>query len=192
MKTPVKISLAFAVVQLFASPLFAETYHFDGAKSNIGFRVRQFLGSTNGKFERFSGTIELDREHPERSTVEVKIQVATIDTGIDKRDDHLRSEEFFNVSRYPQITFKSKSVKRTGTNTADVAGDLAMHGATKPITLHVKLVSSPTAERTRWEVKTDPIKRKDYNLAFSAGSEAISGISQDVNVNIQIDASRAQ
>src|SRR5215472_14749293 len=91
-----------------------ETYKFDPSGSTIGFSVHQFLGTTRGKFSSFSGRIEVDREHPENSSVTAEIDVRSIDTQIKKRDDHLRSAEFFNVEKFPRITFKSRSVKRIG------------------------------------------------------------------------------
>jgi polyisoprenoid-binding protein YceI len=170
-----------------------ETYKFDASGSAIGFTVHQFLGTTHGKFTSFSGKIDVDREHPENSSVTAQIDVRSIDTHVKKRDDHLRSPEFFNVEKLPQITFRSRSVKRTGPQSGDILGDLTMHGVTRPITLHVKLVT-PVNEtnRTRWAVTTEPISRRDFNLMFASGAEAVSGISQTVAINIEIEAKRAQ
>jgi polyisoprenoid-binding protein YceI len=170
-----------------------DTYKFDPSGSTIGFSVHQFLGTTHGKFTRFSGKIDVDREHPENSSVTAQIDMRSIDTRIKKRDDHLRSAEFFNVEKFPYIMFRSRSVKRTGTQSGDILGDLTMHGVTRPITLHLKLLT-PINEtnRTRWEVTTDPITRRDFNLMFASATEAVSGISQTVGVNIEIEAKRAE
>ena len=169
-----------------------ETYKFEPSGSTIGFNVHQFLGTTHGKFMSFSGRIEVDRQHPENSSVTAEIDVRSIDTQIKKRDDHLRSAEFFNVEKFPRITFKSRSVKRTGPQSGDVLGDLTMHGVTKPITLHVKLLTPLTdTAHTRWSVTTDPITRRDFNLMFTPAAESVSGISQTVAINIEIEAKRA-
>jgi polyisoprenoid-binding protein YceI len=170
-----------------------DTYKFEPSGSTIGFSVHQFLGTTHGKFTRFSGKIDVDREHPENSSVTAQIDMRSIDTRIKKRDDHLRSAEFFNVEKFPYIMFRSRSVKRTGTQSGDILGDLTMHGVTRPITLHVKLLT-PINEtnRTRWDVTTDPITRRDFNLMFAPATEAVSGISQTVGVNIEIEAKRAE
>ena len=188
-------ALIAAVVIAGFSPAASanETYKFDPSGSTISFSVRQFLGTTHGKFTRFSGKIEIDRERPENSSVTAQIDVRSIDTRIKKRDDHLRSAEFFDVEKFPQMTFKSRSVKRTGPQSGDILGDLTMHGVTKPITLHVKLVT-PVSDmsRTRWAVTTDPITRRDFNLMFAAATESISGISQSVAINIEIEAKRAE
>ena len=183
----------FAIFAVSSAAWANETYKFDSSGSAIGFTVHQFLGSTHGKFTSFSGKIDVDREHPENSSVTAQIDVRSIDTRIKKRDDHLRSPEFFNVEKFPQITFRSRSVKRTGSQSGDILGDLTMHGVTRPITLHVKL-GTPINEtnRMRWVVTTEPISRRDFNLMFASGAEAVSGISQTVAINIEIEAKRAQ
>jgi polyisoprenoid-binding protein YceI len=184
---------AFAIAALSPAASANESYKFDPSGSTIGFAVHQFLGTAQGKFTRFSGKIDVDREHPENSSVTARIDVRSIDTRIKKRDDHLRSSEFFNVEKFPQITFKSRSVKRTGAQSGDIIGDFTIHGVTKPITLHVKLVT-PISEtnRTRWAVTTDPINRRDFNLMFAPATETVSGISQTVSINIEIEAKRAE
>ena len=190
------IRFALAVLVVIASPVRGDNYKFDPARSKIAFQLRHLLGSARGEFHKFSGTINVDREHPERSTVTATIQVASIDTKIAKRDQHLRSADFFDAAKFPDITFRSRAVKQTGADSGDINGDLTMHGITRPITLHVKLASPITGDslpaRTRWQVTTDPIHRKDFNLMFSGTTEAVSGISQDVIPAIEIEAVRAE
>lgn len=187
------VAAAAAITVLNSVALASETYKFDQSHSTIGFSVHQFLGTTQGKFAKFDGKIEIDREHPENSSVTARIVVRSIDTGIVKRDNHLRSPEFFAVEKYPDIMFKSRSVKQTGPQAGDILGDLTMHGVTKPITLHVKLLTSPNeSKQTRWSVTTDPLKRREFNLMFAQAAESMSGISQTVAINIEIEAIRAQ
>src|SRR5205809_3494765 len=170
-----------------------ETYKFDSSGSTIGFTVHQFLGTTHGKFTRFSGKIGVDREHPENSSVTAQIDVHSIDTHIKKRDDHLRSPEFFNVEKFPQMTFRSRSVKRTGPQSGDILGNLTMHGVTRPITLRVKLLTPVIdTSNARLAVTTEAIGRRDFNLMFAQAAKAVSGISQTVAINIEIEAKRAQ
>lgn len=189
-----RILFGVAVIAGLSSVALAnETYKFDPSGSTIGFAVHQFLGTTHGKFTKFSGRIEIDREHPENSSVTAQVDVRSIDTQIKKRDDHLRSAEFFDVEKFPQMTFKSHSVKRTGPQSGDILGGLTMHGVTKPITLHVKLLTPiRDTSRTRWSVTTEPITRRDFNLMFAPATETISGISQTVAINIEIEAKREQ
>ena len=192
MKTDIIGIVGILIVGLSSVARANDIYNFDSAQSKIGFSVHQFLGGTSGKFKKFDGKIDIDREHPENSSVTARINVQSIDTGIVKRDNHLRSAEFFAVEKYPEITFKSHSVKQTGPGAGDVVGDLTMHGVTKPITLHVKLLSSPNdSKQTRWAVTADPLKRRDFNLMFAQTAEAMSGISQTVAINIEIQATSA-
>src|SRR6266699_157804 len=181
------------IAGLAAAASAAESYKFDPSGSTIGFSVHQFLGTTLGKFTSFSGRIEVDREHPGNSSVTAQIDVRSIDTRIKKRDDHLRSAEFFNVEKLPRMTFKSRNVRRTGPESGDIVGDLTMHGVMKPITLHVKLLT-PINEtgRTRWSVTTDPITRRDFNLIFAPAAESVSGVSQTLAINIEIQAKRSE
>src|SRR5258705_13836917 len=163
---------AFVAASLSSAALAKETYKFDASGSTIGFSVHQFLGTTQGKFTKFNGKIDVDRGRPENSSVTTQIDVRSIDTRIKKRDDHLRSAEFFNVEKFPQIAFKSRSVKQTGPQSGDITGDLTIHGVTKPVTLHVKLLTSPNeTSRTRWAVTVDPITRRDFNLMFAPATE---------------------
>ena len=186
--------LALLLLAPFSAP--AETYKIDSAHSRIAFSLHQFVSSVRGEFHRLSGTIEVDRDHPEQSSVTARISVGSIDTKIQKRDHHLLSAEFFDAAKFPEITFKSRSVKRTGENSGDIIGDFTMHGVTKPMTLHVKLSTPPSGEslpeRTRWIVTTDPINRKDFGLMFSSATESISGISSNVTPTIEIEAVRAK
>ena len=186
--------LALLLLAPFSAP--AETYKIDSAHSQIAFSLHQFVSSVRGEFHRLSGTIEVDRDHPEQSSVTARISVGSIDTKIQKRDHHLLSAEFFDAAKFPEIAFKSRSVKRTGESSGDIIGDFTMHGVTKPMTLHVKLSTPPSGEsipeRTRWIVTTDPINRKDFGLMFSSATESISGISSSVTPTIEIEAVRAK
>jgi polyisoprenoid-binding protein YceI len=185
--------IAAVLITGFSPALLAETYKFEPSGSTIGFSVHQFLGTTQGKFTKFNGKIDVNREHSENSSVTAQIDVRSIDTRIKKRDDHLRSAEFFNVDKFPQITFKSRSVKQTGPQSGDIVGDLTMHGVTKPVTLHVKLLTPLNETReTHWAVTVDPVTRRDFNLMFAPATETVSGISQTVAINIEIEAKRAE
>src|SRR5438876_11557202 len=99
------IMFALAVLVVVASPVRGETYKFDPAHSKIAFQLRHLLGTARVEFHKFTGTINVDREHPERSTVTAIIQVASIDTKIAKRHQHLRSPDLFEAAKFPEITF---------------------------------------------------------------------------------------
>ena len=183
MRRSLFLLIAVAVV---AQPHARETFKIDRAHSTIAFKVRHLLGTARGNFSKFSGAIVVDREHPEKSSVTVRIDAASIDTGITKRDEHLR-EELFDVARYPEITFKSRRVTHTGTDSAEIVGDLTMHGVTREITLNVQLLSN---DGSRWRVTTAPLHRSQFGLVFSQSAELISGIADEVAVEIEIAAER--
>ena len=185
-------AIVFVLAAMASTAAANETYKIDPAHSSIGFHLGHMMGKVVGKFTKFEGKIDIDREHPQQSSVTVRIQAGSIDTGIHKRDEHLCSVEFFDVAKYPEITFKSRSVKQTGAQSGDILGDLTMHGVTKPITLHVKLVTplKDSTEHSRWEVTADAIKRRDFGLMFNPSLEAVSMIGQEVTPTINIEAIR--
>ena len=191
---PLRLIL-FAAISIGVTAQANETFKIDPSHSTIAFKVRHMLGNAKGKFSKFSGTIEVDRDHPEQSSATVTIDAASIDSGIAKRDEHLRGE-LFNVGKYPEITFKSRHVKQTGANTGEIAGDLTMHGVTRAMTLNVQLLSNPETltknPTSRWRVTTAPIKRSQFGLVFSKSAETVSMISDEVAVDIEIEAQRAK
>lgn len=188
------LAVGLCLVVVGSSAEANEIFKFDQARSTIAFKVRHMLGSAKGKFTKFSGTIEIDREHPEKSSVVATIQAASIDTANAKRDEHLRTADFFNVQRYPEITFKSRRVKRTGPASGEISGDFTMHGVTRSITLNVQLLGDPESAAknptTRWRVTTAPLKRSDFGIGKGATGAGMIG--DDVTVSIEIEASRAQ
>ena len=172
-----------------------DTYKIDPVHSSISFKVRHFFSNVDGKFNKFEGTISVDPEHPEKSSVNATIQTDSIDTGNEKRDGHLKSPDFFDVAKFPTITFKSKSVKQTGPESGDIVGDLTMHGVTKEITLHAKFLGKGKGMGgnaiSGWEVTADPIKRADYGLTWSKTVEGTAVVGDDVQVTIEVEADKA-
>jgi polyisoprenoid-binding protein YceI len=184
-----------AVSSSISATARADTFKINSAHSTIAFKVRHMLGTAKGHFSKFKGTIEVDRENPERSTVTVTIDAASIDTAIARRDNHLRVE-LFDVARYPEITFKSRRVKQTAAKTGEIAGDLTMHGVTRAVTLQVQLLSDPDEfmknPTSRWRATTAALKRSQFGLVFSRSTENVSMIGDDVVIDIEIEAERAK
>ena len=178
---------------LSASATAGDIYKIDPVRSRIGFQVGNVFGAVKGRFTKFSGTIEVDREHPESSSVQVTIQTSSIDTGNAKRDQHLRTADFFDTVKFPEMTFKSQRVKKTANNAGDVNGELSMHGITRPMSLHVQLLGNPDSigksATTRWRVATEPIKRAEFRIGQGGGAGMIG---KEVKVEIEIEASKAQ
>jgi polyisoprenoid-binding protein YceI len=172
-----------------------DTYKIDPVHSSISFRVRHFFSFVNGSFRKFEGTIKVNQDHPEKSSVTATIDAASITTQNDKRDEDLRSADFFDVAKYPTITFKSKSVKQTGADSGDIVGDLTMHGVTKEITLHAKFLGKGTGLQGKpisgWQVTPEPIKRSDYGLTWSKAVEGTAVVGEEVTVSIDIEADKA-
>jgi len=171
-----------------------EAYKFDGAHTNVGFRIRHFVSKVSGSFRKFEGTIEIDRAKPATSTVELKIETGSIDTGNAKRDDHLRSPDFFDAVKFPEMTFKSTKITDKGNGAYEVAGDLTMKGVTKPVVLNVTSLGFAKdgrgGEKTGFEV-TGKVNRKDFGVAWNApmdGGGVMLG--EDVELDISVEANK--
>ena len=128
----------------------------------------------SGRFTDYTGTIQVDRAKPENSTVEFTIQATSIDTDEPRRDQHLRSADFFDVANHPTITFKSTSVKANGKDSFLVTGDLTMRGVTKPVTLPVTLLGEgkdPMGNEKMGLETAVTLNRKDFGLVWNRALE---------------------
>jgi polyisoprenoid-binding protein YceI len=186
--------LALLSALLIAHSAFAaDTFVFDKAHSTIGFQVRHLFSKVPGKFDDFSGQIQLDEANPEQSSVEVTIKTASVDTGVKMRDDDLRSPNFFDATKFPEITFKSTSVKRTGENTADVTGNLSMHGVTKEVVLKVELLGKGAGMQggitSGWDAGT-ALKRSDFGLSWNKVIEGTQVVGDDVQIELHVEADK--
>lgn len=150
------------------------TYQIDKAHSEAAFQVRHLLSKVRGRFSDFAGTIRFDAANPKNSSVEVTIHAASIDTAEADRDKHLRSADFFDVEKYPVLTFKSASVVQRGVEAFDVAGDLTIHGVTKLVTLpatYLGKAKDPWGnEKIGFESEL-MLNRKDFGLLWNAALE---------------------
>lgn len=171
----------------FAVSASAETrvFKIDSANTNLQFEVRHYLGKVVGRFHDVHGTLRIDSDHPEDATLEASCATRTIDTANQTRDNHLRGE-LFAVEKFPQAIFRSRKIVRTGSKSADVTGDLTLHGVTHALVLHVTLAEQ-TNKGSRWHVQSDAISRRAFGLVFSSGTEAVSGIGDQVTLKIDCD-----
>ncbi len=178
------ISLALSLVAPGRAAV--ETYKIDPVHSTVGFTIRHFFTSVPGVFTKFSGTIVVDRNNLENSSTEATIEVPSIDTRVQKRDDDLRSANFFDVPRFPAMAFKSKAWKKTGENTFDITGDLTIHGVTKEVVLKAKLLGfgpgMKDAMLSGWEA-TATINRNDFGI-----TRYPKLLGDDVAVTINVEA----
>jgi polyisoprenoid-binding protein YceI len=185
---------ACSALLIVQSAFAADTYVFDKAHSTLGFQIRHLFSNVTGKFDDFTGTIQFDETNPEQSSVEVNIKTASIDTGVKMRDDDLRSPNFFDATKYPATTFKSKSVKSTGKDTFDVTGDLTMHGVTKEVVLKVELIGKGTGMKegsivSGWDATT-ALKRSEFGLAWSKVIEGTQVVGDDVKIELHVEADK--
>jgi polyisoprenoid-binding protein YceI len=187
------LTLAFAAIA-FAAPAFAaDTYVVDKAHTEATFRIRHMMSSVSGRFRDVDGTFMLDPAKPTESKVDFNIGTASIDTANENRDKHLRSPDFFDVEKNPQITFQSTKIVATGKDSYDVTGNFTMHGVTKTITLPVKVLGfakdARGGERVGFEVTTT-LNRTEYGLTWNRAIEAGSLLGDDVAVTINIEANK--
>ncbi|MEW6366539.1 MAG: YceI family protein [Acidobacteriota bacterium] len=173
-----------------------ETYSIDQVHSQVGFSIRHFFSKVPGKFTRFAGTLSGDRSDLQTAKVSVEIEAASIDTGNNDRDKHLRSADFFDVEKYPKITFDSKSVRVESPTHVVVTGDLSMHGVTKSVDLQVDVLGfGPDGMggfRAGFEAKTK-LNRKDFGVVWNKILEAGGTLLGDqVEITINVEAIRLQ
>lgn len=183
-----------AVAAVLSLPAFASAaaWEIDPAHTTVGFSVKHMMVSNvKGQFKTTSGTVEFDPAAPEKAVIDVKIDVASVDTEIGKRDDHLKSPEFFDAAKFPQMTFKSKSVKKVSDGKYKVTGDLTIKGTKKEVTLDVegldKGFKNPfSGKESRGASATGKINRKDFGLTWNMAVEG-GGIMVGEEIAIQID-----
>jgi len=192
MKIPMKHSQYLLLLALLAlgAPLPAsaavETYDIDPVHTWVGFNVRHFFTKVPGSFTKVKGSIVVDRDNLENSTVETIIEVASIDTRVKMRDDDLR-DRFFAVTQFPVITFKSKAWKKTGDQTYDVTGDLKIRSVTKEVVLKVKSLGFGPGVKgapiSGWEASTI-LDRRDFDVSADQDSVATQ---VEIVINVEAD-----
>jgi len=172
------------------------TWSFDLSHSSVNFHVRHLMVSkVHGRFSLWSGTLVLDEADLTKSRVEVSIDATSVDTKDEKRDAHLRSADFFEVEKYPALTFKSTAVEKKSDEELVVTGDLTIHGVTKSVKLAVELngfVKDPWGgTRTGFSAKTS-VNRKDFGLHWNAALEAGGVLVGDkIEISLEIEAIKA-
>ena len=169
----------------------AETYTIDKDHSNVSFTIRHLVSKVTGNFDDFSGTINFDDKSPTKGGADVDIKTASIDTRVDKRNEHLKSPDFFDVAKYPDMTFKTTKVTGSAKK-LKVTGDLTLHGVTKPVTLDAEFggtTKDPWGNtRVGFSGKTK-INRKDFGLTWNKAIET-GGlmVGDDVDITLDIEA----
>jgi polyisoprenoid-binding protein YceI len=191
--TKILVTLLFAASAIVRSTA-ADTFNIDTNHSTIGFSVRHLvINNVHGKFNEFTGTVVVDNN----AIKEAKgtIQVKSIDTGIAKRDAHLRTPDFFDAQQYPTITFVSKRADKQGDETV-LVGDFTMRGVTKEIALPVKLngpITDPWGGTRVGVYAKTKVNRKDYGISYNQSSKTgTMVVGEEIEIEINAEAVKAK
>ena len=182
-------ALAVAGATATAGPV---AYKIDKSHSDVSFKVRHFFSKTPGRFNDFSGTIMLDEKNPPASSVDVAIQTASIFTNNERRDNHLKSDDFFNAEKFPLITFKSTKITPVEGNKFKVDGNLTIRDVTKPVTLDAELVGigsvGNAGTRAGFQATTQ-VNRKDFGVLWNKTLDNGGTMLDDiVYINLDVEA----
>lgn len=176
---------AGSLTPAFAAPV---SYKIDPAHTAVAFIVNH-IGFSNviGRFNTVGGDISFDKDAVEKSTVNVTIDAASIDTNHAKRDEHLRSPDFFNAKEFPKLTFKSTKIEKTGDKTGKLHGDLTMLGVTKPVVLDITFNKDGVSPASKLETAgfsaRGTVKRTDFGMKYGAPA-----VGDDIQLLIEIEA----
>jgi polyisoprenoid-binding protein YceI len=172
------------------------TWKIDPSHSGIHFTVRHMMVSkVRGAFGRWEGSVEFDERSPKDAKVQVRIEAASIDTREAKRDEHLRSPDFFDVQKYPEVTFRSSKVEKVDEKTYRITGELTLHGVTRQVTLDAEALGGGKDpwgnQRIGFQAETS-LNRKDFGLGWNQVLEAggvLVGEKVDISLDVQAVAS---
>ena len=170
---------------------FAAVYSIDPDHSTISFKIHHLLSKVQGNFTKFEGRFVYDPDKPEIWKAEAVIQAASIDTHVEKRDAHLRSPDFFDVEKFPTITFTSSKVTEVTPTSAKVAGRLEIHGVRKPVVLDLEIhgaANDPWGNVRSSFTATATLNRKDFGLTWNKVIEAGKLlVGEEVAITIEVE-----
>ena len=187
-----RIIAVLALVLAGAAPASAATYAIDPAHSSVNFKIKHLMVSwVHGKFNTFSGTFDYDPKNLRVWKTSVTIDAASIDTGIEMRDKHLRSADFFDTAKYPALSFVMATVTEGKAGAYALTGNLTMHGVTKPVVLDLESGGTAKDPKGRTHVgfsASAKLNRKDFGVAWNQDlKEGGVMIGEDVFITIEID-----
>jgi polyisoprenoid-binding protein YceI len=168
-----KSIIAFGVALILTAQIAqaqSTTWRLDPAHSNAQFSVRHLgISNVQGEFTKVTGTVQLDDQDISKSTVNATIDVTSLDTRVQQRDNDLKSDHFFDVAKYPTITFQSTKISKTGDDSANMTGNLTIHGVTKEVTFDVIGPTKPIQAMggtRRGASATTKINRQDFGIVY--------------------------
>jgi polyisoprenoid-binding protein YceI len=182
---------ALVLLALAALPALAQdTYKIDPVHSEVSFKIRHMLAKVSGRFTKFSGEIKVDTKDISKSSVAVSIDAASINTDNEMRDGHLKKPDFFDVEKYPVITFKSTSVKEVAKGKLEVTGDFTLRGVTKRITFPITNAGTQPGMKPGTVVAgfvdgALSINRSDYGITYGAGM-----VGDEVAISLNVEANK--
>jgi polyisoprenoid-binding protein YceI len=187
------ISIFIVAALLAPLNLFASTWTIDPDHTTAQFKVRHLMiSNVKGVFEKVSGTLTLDDKDISKSKVDVVIDIASVNTNIKKRDDHLRSPDFFDAAKFPSMTFTSTKVEQAGVGKLKVSGNLTIKGVTKKVVLDVEgltpEIKDPWGNARRGASATTSVNRKDFGVNWSGKMDnggAVVG--EDVSIQLEVE-----
>ena len=185
------VAAALAALVVPAAALAApRTYTIDNSHSIAEFEIRHLMSKVPGRFKEVSGTVTYDPQAPQSSAVDIVVQAASIDTGATRRDEHLRSADFFEVEKYPTLTFRSVAVQPVSATQMRVTGDLTIKGVTERVTVPVEVLGTMPfrgGEKAGFAT-TFTVDRKDYGITWNrALDQGGTLLSDEVKVSIQLE-----
>ncbi|MFI5303622.1 MAG: YceI family protein [Nitrospiria bacterium] len=188
--------LALLILSFISHSGYSAEFAVDKDHSHAGFQVRHLVTKLQGEFKDFEGTFTFDEKSPEKSAGKFTIKAASINTNHEKRDNHLRSPDFFDVEKFPTLSFESKKFIPSGDKKFLLTGDLTLHGVTRPVTFEVEFYGvekSPFGDYRAGFSASSKINRKDYGIIWNKVLD--NGgylIGDEVEMNIQIEAVEKQ
>ena len=181
----------FGLLWLIAPAAWATTYQIDPEHSTVGFSIRHLFSNVRGTFNQFEGSFDYVPGHPEQWKADATIQAASIDTHVDKRDTHLRSKDFFDVAKYPTITFKSADVTDVTPTGAKLHGILTIHGVDKPVVLDLAIHGEgkdPWGNVRSGFTATTKLTRKDFGLTWNEALETGQLlVGEEVDITLEVE-----
>jgi len=188
-------ALAFAIAPALAFGQ-AATWNIDSSHSRTGFSVKHLvISDVKGEFAKTAGKAQIDDADLSRSSVEVTIEVGSVDTRDEKRDNHLKSADFFDAAKFPTITFKSTKVVAGKDGALTLDGNLTMHGVTKPVTLEgsiTKAITDPWGLTRRGASFTGKLDRKEWGVSWSKVTDVGAVVGDEVKLDIQAELVKDQ